>query len=121
MPTWSVWFQRRLSRLLRIDSAASARIADAYRTAMPAATEARLWRPSPPTTPIAATSRARRNCNRPKAEAPAYTYVFDWRTPVRGGVLQSPHTLEVPFVFGTVAGNPDGERHEALAALPPFR
>jgi para-nitrobenzyl esterase len=36
------------------------------------------------------------------AQAPVYTYVFDWRTPVRGGVLQSPHTLEVPFVFGTV-------------------
>jgi para-nitrobenzyl esterase len=30
-----------------------------------------------------------------------YAYVFDWKTPVLGGVLHTPHTLEVPFVFGT--------------------
>jgi para-nitrobenzyl esterase len=29
--------------------------------------------------------------------------VFDWRTPVLGGRLHSPHTSEVPFVFGTAA------------------
>jgi para-nitrobenzyl esterase len=33
--------------------------------------------------------------------APAYYYVFDWRTPVYNGVLRTPHTLEVPFVFGS--------------------
>jgi len=36
-----------------------------------------------------------------QAHAPVYAYVFDWKTPVLGGVLKSPHTLEVPFVFGT--------------------
>jgi para-nitrobenzyl esterase len=30
-----------------------------------------------------------------------YAYVFDWKTPVLGGRLRSPHTLEVPFIFGT--------------------
>jgi para-nitrobenzyl esterase len=35
------------------------------------------------------------------AKAPVYAYVFDWKTPVLNGVLQSPHTLEVPFAFGT--------------------
>jgi para-nitrobenzyl esterase len=35
--------------------------------------------------------------------APVYSYVFNWRTPVWGGLLQSPHTLEVPFVFGTTS------------------
>jgi para-nitrobenzyl esterase len=33
--------------------------------------------------------------------APVYYYVFDWRTPVYNGVLRTPHTLEVPFVFGS--------------------
>jgi para-nitrobenzyl esterase len=32
-----------------------------------------------------------------------YAYVFDWKTPVADGVLRSPHTIEVPFVFGTTA------------------
>jgi para-nitrobenzyl esterase len=36
-----------------------------------------------------------------RASAPVYAYLFDWRTPVMGGVLHSPHTAEVPFVFGT--------------------
>ncbi len=36
------------------------------------------------------------------AQATVYDYVFDWKTPVMSGNLQSPHTVEVPFVFGTV-------------------
>jgi para-nitrobenzyl esterase len=36
-----------------------------------------------------------------QGRAPIYYYVFDWRTPVYGGVLRTPHTLEVPFVFGS--------------------
>jgi para-nitrobenzyl esterase len=34
--------------------------------------------------------------------APAYAYLFTWRTPVLGGVLKSPHVIEIPFVFGTI-------------------
>jgi para-nitrobenzyl esterase len=172
--------ERRLARFLRTDAPATARIIDAYRTAMPAATPSQIM--------AAATTdyTYRRNTTREAAlqsaaaRAPVYTYVFDWRTPVRGGVLQSPHTLEVPFVFGTapaaeallgtgpdiapltqmmiaawsafahtgnpanphlsnwpryeatnrstmllsresaVVSNPEGDRREALAALPPF-
>lgn len=33
--------------------------------------------------------------------APVYDYVFNWKTPVMGARLHSPHTSEVPFVFGT--------------------
>ncbi|HEX3574010.1 MAG TPA: carboxylesterase family protein [Rhodopila sp.] len=92
---------RRLGRFLRTDPAATARIVDAYRATMPAATPSQImaavttdytYRRS--TTKEAALQSA-------AARAPVYTYVFDWRTPVRGGVLQSPHTSEVPFVFGT--------------------
>jgi para-nitrobenzyl esterase len=36
-----------------------------------------------------------------QGKAPVYYYVFDWRTPVYGGVLGSHHALEVPFVFGS--------------------
>jgi para-nitrobenzyl esterase len=34
--------------------------------------------------------------------APAYLYEFTWKTPVLGGMLKTPHTLCIPFVFGTV-------------------
>jgi para-nitrobenzyl esterase len=34
--------------------------------------------------------------------APAYAYLFTWRTPVLGGVLKSPHVIEIPFVFGNI-------------------
>ena len=35
------------------------------------------------------------------AFAPTYTYRFDWRSPLLGGVLGSCHALELGFVFGT--------------------
>ncbi len=34
--------------------------------------------------------------------APAYLYEFTWKTPVLGGMLKTPHTLCIPFVFGNV-------------------
>ena len=92
---------RRIGRYLRTDEGATKRIIDAYRDALPDA---------PPGTILAAVTTDytyRRGTTREAllqsaaASAPVYTYVFDWRTPVRDGLLQSPHTLEVPFVFGT--------------------
>src|SRR5690606_6885370 len=49
-----------------------------------------------------------------------FVYYFAARTPVRGGKLKSPHTLEIPFVFDSldraavVTGGADPER-QALA------
>ncbi|MEQ1949635.1 MAG: carboxylesterase family protein [Bryobacteraceae bacterium] len=34
-------------------------------------------------------------------QAPVYKYYFQWYSPVRGGVLGSYHTLEIPFIFRT--------------------
>ena len=31
--------------------------------------------------------------------APAYVYHFEWITPVEGGRLGAPHTIEIPFVY----------------------
>jgi len=36
------------------------------------------------------------------AGAPVYKYYFQWYSPVRGGVLRSYHTLDIPFVFENV-------------------
>ena len=36
-----------------------------------------------------------------RQDAPVYDYVFNWKTPIMNGILLSPHTSEVPFIFGT--------------------
>ncbi len=172
--------ERRLARFLRTDAAATAGIMDAYRTAMPAATPSQIMAAVTTDYTYRRNTTTEAALQSATARAPVYAYVFDWRTPVRGGVLQSPHTAEVPFVFGTapvadallgtgpdivpltqmmvatwsafahtgnpanahlpawpryeatqrstmllsrestVASNPEGDRREALAGLPPF-
>jgi para-nitrobenzyl esterase len=53
--------------------------------------------------------------------APAYMYEFTWKTPVLGGILRTPHTLCIPFVFGNcdIAGITGTDRYplqDAMAA-----
>jgi len=38
--------------------------------------------------------------------APAYTYLFEWRTPVLGGKLRALHGMDLPFVFDNVDKTP---------------
>jgi para-nitrobenzyl esterase len=35
-------------------------------------------------------------------KGPVYLYYFRWETPVQGGRLKSPHTMEIPFAFDNV-------------------
>ena len=93
--------ERRLARFLRTGPAATAAIMDAYRTAMPAATPSQVMAAVTTDYTYRRNTTAEAALQSAAARAPVYAYVFDWRTPVRGGVLQSPHTSEVPFVFGT--------------------
>jgi para-nitrobenzyl esterase len=36
------------------------------------------------------------------SKGPVYLYYFAWETPVQGGRLKSPHTIEIPFVFDNI-------------------
>jgi para-nitrobenzyl esterase len=38
-----------------------------------------------------------------QGKAPVYAYEFAWESAVLGGKFMSPHTAEIPFVFGNVA------------------
>ena len=83
-----------------ISGAAAAYIYDAYHAVEPDAT------PNDIMIDITTDYVYRRNATRGEdlkaaQPAPVYAYVFDWKTPVLGGRLRSPHTLEVPFIFGT--------------------
>jgi para-nitrobenzyl esterase len=35
-------------------------------------------------------------------KGPVYLYYFRWESPMDGGRLKSPHTIEIPFAFDTV-------------------
>jgi len=39
-------------------------------------------------------------------KGPVYLYYFRWETPLNGGRLKSPHTIEIPFAFDNVKTNP---------------
>jgi para-nitrobenzyl esterase len=92
----------RLKDFWRIGDAAAAYIYDAYRATEPDAS------PNDLLIDITTDYVYRRNATRGEdlkaaQPAPVYAYVFDWKTPVLGGRLRSPHTIEVPFIFGTTA------------------
>ena len=50
-------------------------------------------------------------------KGPVYLYYFRWETPVQGGKLKSPHTIEIPFAFDNVkiAANLTGGGPAAMA------
>jgi para-nitrobenzyl esterase len=93
--------RNRIGRHLSIDAAETNRVIDIYR--------ASLTNPTPSDLLIAIVTdfQFRKNTTSfaamraSQGAAPVYYYVFDWRTPVYGGMLRTPHTLEVPFVFGS--------------------
>ena len=57
------------------------------------------------TTQLFMTANSVRIAERKAAQgsAPAYMYEVAWETPVMGGRFKSPHSVEIPFVFDTVA------------------
>ena len=78
------------------------RVLDVYGRANPGATPADLYfliasdhRYSGPVMKIAERRAALKG-------GPVYLYYFRWETPVDGGRLKSPHTIEIPFAFDNV-------------------
>lgn len=88
--------RERVSTLL---GAAAPGIIDVYRKTNPTATPSELWfliasdhRYGAPVMKIAERRAA-------LGKGPVYLYYFRWETPLDGGRLKSPHTVEIPFVF----------------------
>jgi para-nitrobenzyl esterase len=50
-------------------------------------------------------------------KGPVYSYYFTWETPVQGGLLRTPHNMEIPFAFDNVqiSANLTGGGAEAVA------
>jgi para-nitrobenzyl esterase len=77
-------------------------VIDLYARANPAATPSDLYfliasdqRYSAPVMKIAERRAA-------LGKGPVYLYYFRWETPLDGGRLKSPHTIEIPFVFDNI-------------------
>lgn len=92
----------RVQRFLRIDAARTEAVLAAYRAALPAAT------PSDLLVAICSDQNYRMGMiqaaelKAASGGAPAWLYLFDWRSPAMEGLLRTPHTAELPFVFGNV-------------------
>jgi para-nitrobenzyl esterase len=90
-------------RIQMLIGEASSRIIDIYAKANPGATPSDLYfliasdhRYGAPVMKIAERRAA-------LAKGAVYLYYFRWETPLDGGRLKSPHTIEIPFVFDNVA------------------
>ena len=90
-------------RFLRLEHARTDRLIEVYRTTHP------NFGPSEILMMISSDYIFKRNTLRiaslqaTSARAPVYVYLFDRETPIEGGRMRSPHTTEVPFIFGTTA------------------
>jgi para-nitrobenzyl esterase len=90
------------SRVQELVGAAADGIIDLYRKANPTASQSELYfliasdhRYGAPAMKIAERRAA-------LVKGPVYLYYFRWETPLEGGRLKSPHTIEIPFVFDNV-------------------
>ncbi|PYS39007.1 MAG: carboxylesterase/lipase family protein [Acidobacteria bacterium] len=78
------------------------RVIDVYRKANPGATPSDIYfliasdyRYGAPVMKIAERRAALK-------KAPVFLYYFRWETPIDGGRLKSPHTIEIPFAFDNI-------------------
>ena len=91
--------QKRVQGLL---GGESPRIVDLYRKLNPGASPSDIYfliasdyRYGAPTMKVAERRAA-------LGKGPVYLYYFTWETPVQGGRLKTPHTMEIPFAFDNV-------------------
>jgi para-nitrobenzyl esterase len=94
--------RQRVARTLGTDEAATRRILDAYQTASPAATPSELMMAISTDHQYIRPTLNQARLQAAAGKGPVYGYVFTWRTPVMEGLLKSPHTGELPFLFGTM-------------------
>ena len=100
LPLDAAQLVKEVARFVGIDAAKAADVVAGYREARPSAPSRDIFNV------IASDHQYRRNAieaaerKSRQGGAPAYLYEFTWKTPVLDGMLKTPHTLCLPFVFG---------------------
>ena len=118
LPMTEEQLQAAVKRFMGVDDGAAATLIADYRTRRDGIAQRDLYNV------LCSDHMYRRNtveaANRKAArgKAPVWLYEFTWKVPARGGSLKSPHTMCIPFVFGTTrAAEPftgTGPRQDAL-------
>jgi para-nitrobenzyl esterase len=111
---------RQVSTSMRIDTAAATRIVAAYRKSRPSAPPGELAAViSGDNSPLRVSADTIAERQSALSRAPVFHYYFQWRSPVRNGLVRSMHGVELPFVFDHVNRatfmNGTGEDRLALA------
>ncbi len=109
---------KEVARFVGIDAAKAEAVIAGYRESRPTASGRDLFNV------IASDHQYRRNAveaaerKAKQGGAPVWLYEFTWKTPVLDGMLKTPHTLCLPFVFGNTEIAKEftgtGPRQEAL-------
>lgn len=93
----------RVTGAIRIDDAAADRLIALYRSHRPADSRGDLALIiASDNGPLRLSAHAIAERKAAQGSAPVYTYLFKWRSPVKGGRLRSMHCMEIPFVFDHV-------------------
>jgi para-nitrobenzyl esterase len=92
--------RRRLMRFMGLEPSAAARIIEAYQTAYPGFTPSMLLA-MVTSDHVFHRTTFRMGAQQAATGTAVFGYVFDRDTPVENGRLRSPHTSEMPFIFGT--------------------
>ena len=94
----------RVEKLLGSQNAQN--VIDAYRRETPDATPSDLYFYIATDNMMTLRNTALADRHAALRKAATYMYRFDWQTPVLGGRLRTPHSLDLPFVFDNVQVSP---------------
>jgi para-nitrobenzyl esterase len=103
LPLDAAQLEKDVARFVGIDAAKAAELIAGYREGRASASGRDLFNV------IASDHQYRRNAieaaerKSKQRGKPAWLYEFTWKTPVLGGMLKTPHTMCLPFVFGNTA------------------
>ncbi len=92
--------QRRMAAWLKIDAGQAARILRTYRGAYPASSPSDLMTQVTTDYMFIRDTKRVAELQAAAGKAPVYYYIFNWRAPGRGGIMKSPHGMDVFFMFG---------------------
>jgi para-nitrobenzyl esterase len=117
----------RMRKAFNIDDNTVGSIMDAYRKDAPGMTPSDILIATTSdvqfTLPLTQAARIKSGA---EGQAPVYMYNFAWEIPWNGGVLGSPHAVDIPFAFGTVdaagamTGTGDGAIEASLNLMSAF-